>query len=108
MIVPTKISDIHYRTFLDLLDARHFGIVLFSKHQQDALNAVAKLTKGKVKVLGHYDAFHTEQAKMETRITRLLKNQDRVFHYIYALPDEDGYVLVVSKVKMSWIGRRTE
>lgn len=100
MQVPTKLDDIHYRTFLDLLEAKEDGWGFYADPEKSRLKAVEKILKGKVKVLGFYDSYYTEAAKMEARIEAMKARKDRVFKFTYALPNEDGYFLVITKVKM--------
>lgn len=103
MKIPTSLDDIHYRTFIDLLELKDEDLKIsdvFSGADVKILRATAKLLKGKVKVLGFYDSHYTEQSKMNAKIQALLERKKKVFKFIYALPSEDGMHLVVSKVRL--------
>lgn len=114
MIPPKTLQDIHpgifrrYMEYKSMPEMRKLGWADWDLAQ---FRAIDKLFKGKVRVLGFYDSWHTEQAKMEARIDSLLSNKTRKFQYIYTIPDEDGYFLVVSKERAFLHGgtfRRTE
>jgi hypothetical protein len=99
-MIPEKLSDIHYRMFLDLLEAKEDGFGFYADPEKARLKAVEKILKGKVKVLGFYDAHYIEASKMEERIEKRKTRKDKVFKFTYALPNEDGHFLVITKVKM--------
>lgn len=110
-MIPKTLQDIHYRMYLDFLEAVYEANLtgvgrarylnqLCAEPDRSTLLAVEKLTRGQVKVLGFFDSYHTEHARMEEKISKMLLKKDRVFKFIYTLPNEDGHFLVVTKARM--------
>lgn len=109
MKAPTTLKEIHYKIFLELLEIKEYGprwAQFIPVEEKKIFKAVENLLKGRIKVLGYYDAYESDRKDM--RIQQFFRGRSKVYKFLYELPSEDGYHLVASRVLLDWPWRVKE